>query len=69
MAAMCPAAGLGEALMANSTARFEYIRVEENRQRNIANRLPRKMTDAVTEGRSQILHNGWCNSKKVSQFG
>jgi hypothetical protein len=56
-------------LEANSTASLEYIRVEENRQRNIVQRLPMEMTDPVTEGRSRILHNGWCNSKKVSQFG
>jgi hypothetical protein len=64
-----PAVGLGEALKANSTASLEYIRVEENRQRNTVQPLPMERTDPVTEGRSRILHNGWCNSKKVYQFG
>ena len=66
---MGPLMGIGEATKARSTASLEYIRVEENRQRNKACGDPKRERHPVTEAGSWILHNGWCNSKKVSQFG
>jgi hypothetical protein len=69
MMAMGPMVGIGEAAKAHSTASLEYNRVEENRQRNSANGDPKRETHPVTEGGWWILHNGWCNSKKVYQFG
>jgi hypothetical protein len=58
--------GLGVAIMANSTASLEYIRLEENRQRNSVCGGRCEVTHPVTGGCSWILHNGWCNSKKDS---
>jgi hypothetical protein len=68
-APICPAQDPEVAVKANSTASLEYIRLEENRQRNIARGASGDVTDPVTESSSPILHNGWCNSKKESHFG
>jgi hypothetical protein len=61
-------AGVGEAKEAHSTASLEYIRVEENGQRNTSRGPPRDMIYPATESSSRILHKVWCNSNKVSQF-